>query len=144
MQPRAPAPIAFRRRWRRHVSPTERSQTTKKTTGRIRKVGTVTKKTPGYYVRQTTAVFLVFICKTRCNTVKHALVFVCVFCCVLWYSGVSRLDLLGGHNFLKKSIDCFVTVDDCSIRVHQSNFYWQGTAGIWQGLCPAVDMPMLW
>ena len=23
----------------------------------------------------------VYICKTRCNTIKHAFVFVCVFCC---------------------------------------------------------------
>ena len=45
------------------------------------KNGTHTKKTAGYEVQQTTAVFLMFICKTSGNTVKDERMFVC-FCCV--------------------------------------------------------------
>ena len=47
-------------------------------------MGTVTKKTPGYYVRQTTAVFLVFICKTRCQYSKTRVsVCMCFLLCQL-------------------------------------------------------------
>ena len=38
----------------------------------------------------------------------------------------------------KNLFDCFIRVFVCSIRVSIFfNFHWQGTADIWEGLCPA-------
>ena len=48
-------------------------------------MGTVMKKTAGYEVRQTTDVFLMFICKTCSDTVKDEYVSVC-----MWYAHLAK------------------------------------------------------